>query len=439
MTPPPGLIIAAPSSGSGKTVLTLGLLRHLVRQKVRVSSFKAGPDYIDPAFHEEASGRPCINLDPWAMAPERLAELTATWTERAEMVVCEGVMGLFDGATAKQGATADLAARLGWPVVLVIDARAQGASAAAVLRGFATHRDDVTVAGVILNRVAGDKHARVLTEACRDACPDIPVLGCLPRLGELGLPSRHLGLVQAVEHPDLEDFLDKAADLVAAHLDVEGLRALARPASGPKGELAPPLPPLGQRIAVANDEAFAFRYPPVLEGWRKAGAEISFFSPLGGQGPEPGSDAVYLPGGYPELHAGRLAVNGFLDSLNDAVRDGATVLGECGGYMVLGRGLTDAEGERHAMAGLLPLETSFVERRLALGYRRAELTADGPLGAAGEVLLGHEFHYTTILEEGPGRSLFRCSDAEGRDLGPAGLVSGRVMGSFVHLIDRGAS
>ena len=436
--PPPGLIIAAPSSGSGKTVLTLGLLRHLVRARVRTASFKAGPDYIDPAFHEEASGRPCINLDSWAMVPDRLLETAAHGSASAELIVCEGVMGLFDGATAKQGATADLAARLGWPVVLVVDSRSQGASAAAVVRGFATHRPDVTVAGVVFNRVAGDKHERVLREACTDAVPDIPVLGALPRLGALSLPSRHLGLVQAIEHPDLEEFIDKAADLIAAHVDVESLTALARPAPQPTGDLPPPLPPLGQRIAVANDEAFAFRYPTVLEGWRGAGAAISFFSPLGGQGPEPGSDAVYLPGGYPELHAGALASNGFLDGLRAAAGAGAAVFGECGGYMVLGRGLTDGDGTRHAMAGLLPLETSFVERRLTLGYRRAELAVDGALGPAGTVFRGHEFHYTAILEEGTATPLFRCTDAEARDLGPAGTVSGRVAGSFIHLIDREA-
>lgn len=433
----PGVVIAAPASGSGKTVLTLGLLRHLRKKKVRVASAKAGPDYIDPAFHEAATGRPCLNLDPWAMRPERLKAVAAELGRGLDMVVCEGVMGLFDGATATAGSTADLAAILGWPVVLVVDARSQGASAAALVRGFATHRPDVAVAGVVFNRVAGDRHARLLAEATAAAQPAVEVLGFVPRFEDLSLPGRHLGLVQAVEHPDLDDFLDRAGDLVGAHVDLEALRALARPATGQAAELPPPVPPLGQRIGVAADEAFAFRYPLVIEGWRRAGAEISFFSPLGDQTPPPDADALYLPGGYPELHAGLLASNGrFLDGLRDAAACGVAIFGECGGYMVLGRAIVDAEGRSRPMAGLLPLVTSFAERRLHLGYRRAVLQADGPLGKAGAVFFGHEFHYSVVQEEGPGRPLFRCADAEGADRGAAGLADGKVMGSFVHLIDR---
>ncbi len=433
-----GLIIAAPSSGSGKTVLTLGLLRHLARAKRRVASFKAGPDYIDPAFHEEAAGRPCVNLDSWAMNPARLTALVGQWSQGAELCICEGVMGLFDGATATSGSTADLATVLGWPVVLVVDTRAQGGSVAALVRGFATHRKDVKVAGVVFNRVAGEKHARVLTQACRDAVPDVPVLGWVGRIDDLELPSRHLGLVQALEHPDLDDVLDRAAKLVGDAVDIAALTGLAASGSASSGEpLPPPLPPLGQRIAVAADDAFAFRYPHVVEGWRAAGAELSFFSPLGDQGPNPDADAVYLPGGYPELHAGRLAgAEAFLGGLRAKAAEGAAILGECGGYMVLGRGLVDADGDRHAMAELLPLETSFAERRLTLGYRRARLMTDGPLGGAGGVFAGHEFHYATALKEDAGQALFTCSDAEGTDKGPAGLRAGRVLGSFVHLIDR---
>lgn len=449
----PGIVIAAPASGSGKTVLTLGLLRHLHRKRVRVASAKAGPDYIDPAFHEAASGRPCINLDPWAMAPARLAAVAAGISARADLVICEGVMGLFDGATAHRGSTADLAARLGWPVVLVVDARSQGASAAALVRGFATHRPGVTVAGVVFNRVAGERHARLLAESCAEAVPAVKQLGFVPRFDDLGLPGRHLGLVQAVEHPDLDDFLDRAGELVGAHVDVGALAALARPAGadpaktesardfaccsrGEAAQLPPPVPPLGQRIGVAADEAFAFRYPLVLEGWRKAGAEISFFSPLGDQSPPPDADALYLPGGYPELHAGLLAGNRkFLDGLYAAAAT-KVIFGECGGYMVLGRALIDADGVAHEMAGLLPLVASFADRRLHLGYRRAELLAGGVLGEPGSVFLGHEFHYSVVKEEGPGQALFRCTDAEGADRGPAGLAAGRVAGSFVHLIDR---
>ncbi len=442
-----GLIIAAPASGSGKTVLTLGLLRHLGRNGVAVASAKAGPDYIDPAVHAAATGRPCVNLDSWAMRPATLAAAARGLAADADLVICEGVMGLFDGATLEDGSTADLAALTGWPVVLVIDVAAQGSSAAAVLRGFADHRADVHVAGVIFNRVGGDRHAAMVTEAAAAAAPGIARLGCLPRVDDLALPDRHLGLVQAVEHPALEDFIERAADLVGGSVDVAALVALARPWTAAAGETEPPkspvpplppLPPLGQRIALARDAAFAFAYPLVLDGWRAAGAEVMPFSPLADAAPAEDADAVYLPGGYPELHGGRLASNRvFLDGLRSAAGRGAVVLGECGGYMVLGRGLVDGDGARHAMADLLPLESSFARPRLHLGYRRVATAAEGPLGPEGVEFRGHEFHYAEAADEGPGDPLFRCTDARGTDLGAAGLVQGTVMGSFVHLIDRG--
>lgn len=348
-------------------------------------------------------------------------------------------MGLFDGAFVpeggRDGSTAEVAALTGWPVLLVLDARGMSGSAAAVLAGFCRHRPRVTIAGVVFNRVAGERHAAAIAEACRRACPEVTLLGWLPKAAALEVPSRHLGLVQACERPDLDAFLDGAAALVARHVDVDALLALARP-SALSGGTAMPLFPLGNRIAVARDEAFAFAYPAVLEGWRRAGAALSPFSPLADQGPDDTADAVYLPGGYPELHAGRLAGNrGFLDGLRAAAARGAAVFGECGGYMVLGGGLEDAEGHRHAMAGLLGLETSFSKRRLHLGYRRAVLTAEGVLGAAAAALRGHEFHYATVTAE-EGRPLFQVADAAGGPLGTAGLAAGRVAGSFVHLIDR---
>jgi cobyrinic acid a,c-diamide synthase len=442
-----GLVIAAPASGSGKTVFTLGLLRSLARSGVAVVSAKAGPDYIDPAFHAAASGRPCINLDPWAMRPETLDAAAADLLGRSDLVVCEGVMGLFDGATVTAGSTADLAQRLGWPVILVVDAHAQAASAAAVVRGFATHRPGLAVAGVVFNRVGSARHAAILSDACTLAMPEIPVLGCLPRAEGLVVPSRHLGLVQALEHPDLEAFLDHAAALIAEHVDIQALRRIAiahhgratsKGTSTGMGMGRPLLPPPGQRIAVAGDVAFAFSYPLVIAGWRAAGAEILPFSPLADEAPSADSDAVYLPGGYPELYPGRLAGNaGFIAGVHAAARRGAAVFGECGGYMVLGDGMIDGDGIRHRMLGLLPLETSFAERRLHLGYRAAVLAVGTALGGAGARFRGHEFHYATVIREGPGQALFACADASGRVLGQTGLVSGTVMGSFLHLIDAG--
>ena len=435
----PGLIIAAPASGSGKTLLTLAILRALRRTGIAVASFKVGPDYIDPMFHARASGRRCVNLDSWAMRIETLAGLTDDLSGDAALVIGEGVMGLFDGAADGRGSTADLASLFDLPVILAVDARGMGASAAALVEGFTRHRDDVEVAGVIFNRVGSETHAALLRRACDDRFAQ-PVLGCVPDDPRLELPERHLGLVQADELPDFDDFLEHAAALVEAHVDLARLRRLARPFGlGLYGPPAQPLRPLGQRIAVARDVAFAFAYPAVLDGWRAAGAEITFFSPLADAPPDPGATAVYLPGGYPELHAARLAANhAFLDGLRASADRGVFVYGECGGFMALGRALIDRQGQQHAMAGLLPSTASFAEPRLHLGYRRIRLLASSPLGQGGTTYRGHEFHYASLLEAGQTPPLFDVSDAWGRSLGPIGAQVGAVAGSFLHLIDRTA-
>ena len=430
-----GLIIAAPSSGSGKTVVTLGLLAQLKSQGVRVASLKSGPDYIDPAFHARATGRPCFNADRWAMREDTLMAAAASAGQDTDVVICEGVMGLFDGATATEGSTADIAKLTGWPVVMVVDSRAQGASAAALVKGFDSFREGVRISGVIFNRVGSERHQRVIREAMNEALPDVPVLGMIPMESGLELPSRHLGLIQASEHEGLEALIERAGHVIGRHVDMDALQALAQ---GWKttGEVKPLLP-LGQRIAVARDEAFAFAYPMVLEGWRNQGAEISFFSPLDDEAPGADADAVFLPGGYPELHAYRLAsADRFLGGLRDAAKRGAFVYGECGGYMVLGRGMQDADGTTHAMAGLLPLGTSFEKRKLQLGYRRAVLIAETPLGLIHSKFRGHEFHYATVTAEGPGPHLFEVQDADGAKLGRMGQAAGNVFGSFIHLIDR---
>jgi cobyrinic acid a,c-diamide synthase len=431
-----GLIVGAPASGSGKTTITLALLRTLRRQGLAIGSFKVGPDYIDPVFHARASGRPCPNLDAWAMRIETLAGLGDRLVEGVDLVLGEGVMGLFDGSDDGTGSTADLASLLDLPVILVVDAGRMGGSAAALVEGFTRHRDDVEVAGVVFNRVASERHAAVLRRACDDRFAQ-PVLGCVPPSPELRLPERHLGLLQAQEVPDLERWLDAAADLVARHLDLDRLQRLARPFGlGLCGPPPRPLRPLGQRIALARDAAFGFAYPATIEGWREAGAEVLPFSPLADQGPDAGADAVFLPGGYPELHAGRLAASPtFLDGMRGAARRGAFVYGECGGFMALGKRLVDGEGCSHAMAGLLPVATSFTEPRLHLGYRRIRLLEANPLGQAGATFRGHEFHYASLLETGNAPALFEATDARRKPLGPQGAQAGTVCGSFLHLID----
>src|SRR5579864_7647829 len=304
-----GLILAAPASGSGKTLVIAGLLRLLCERGVRVAAAKAGPDYIDPTFHAAATGGVSINLDPWAMRPATLAGLIGALEAAADIVLCEGVMGLFDGTgpDGEAGSTAALARLTGWPVVLVVDAKGQGASVAALVAGFARHDPAVPLAGIVFNRVAGPRHRAMLDAALARHLPQLPRLGALPHDRALALPERHLGLVRAPERREAAPVIARAAALAAQHVDIDGLLALARSSPLCGSPVTPPLPPLGQRIAVARDDAFLFAYPAGLQGWRCAGAELSLFSPLADEAPDPAADAVYLPGGYPELHAGRLA------------------------------------------------------------------------------------------------------------------------------------
>ncbi len=421
-------LIAAPSSGAGKTLVTLGLLRAFKDNGVDITSAKAGPDYIDPAFHAAATGKTCINLDPWAMRKELVHTLAADASQSSDMLIVEGMMGLFDGAADGSGSAADLAGTLSLPVVFVVDVSSMSFSVSALVKGFRDHRKSLNFAGVILNKVGSPRHEAMLREALK--AEDISVFGALPRIKSLELPSRHLGLVQAGEHDALETFIDQAADHVAEHCDMAALAKLGSQDQHP--EPTDLLPPLGQRISVAHDQAFAFAYPHMLEGWRKAGAELSYFSPLEDEAPDRDADAIFLPGGYPELHAAKLSnASNFMDGLSHSAGKGALVYGECGGYMMLGDGIIDADGMRHPMAGLLKLETSFEKRKLHLGYRQIKAQKF----VLGDTLRGHEFHYTSaILEEG--EPLFFAQDALGNDLGSAGLRNGNVMGSYMHIIDR---
>ncbi len=434
----PGIVIAAPASGSGKTTVTLGLLRALARRGQAVQPFKCGPDYIDPAFHTAAAGRASHNLDTWAMRRTVIDAVIQRQGTGAAVVIAEGVMGVFDGV-AEPGqtgcaSTADLAALTGWPVVLVLDVAAQAETAAAVALGCARYRSDIAVAGVILNRVAGAAHARMITPALSRI--GIACFGALPRRDDLALPERHLGLVQAAETRDLDARLDRIAAAIANAVDLDAVLAAARPARTLRAETRVPLPPPGQRIALAQDAAFAFTYPHIVAGWRHAGADVIPFSPLADEAPDADADAVWLPGGYPELHAGRLAAaSRFHDGLKTLAAKGRAVHGECGGYMVLGSGLEDKDGVRHAMTGLLAVETSFAKPRMTLGYRRARLLAPSALGPPGTEMMGHEFHFATIAAhaEAP---LLAAAEPSGAAVAEGGARRGAVTGTFLHVIDR---
>jgi len=431
-----GLLIAAPRSGSGKTTITLGLQRALVKRGLTVRGLKCGPDYIDPAFHAAATAAPSANLDSYAMPEALLGQIARDASDEADIVIAEGSMGLFDGVPGPEGhtgASADIAAMSGWPVLLVVDVSGQAQSAGAVALGCMRYDERIRVTGVILNKVASERHRRLACAGMERI--GLPVLGALPREASLILPERHLGLVQAGETEDLHARLDALAEAVSAAVDLDAVVAAAGATVLPvETPAAPALPAPGRRIAIARDAAFSFVYPHVEAAWQAQGAELVPFSPLADEPPPDACDACWLPGGYPELHAGRLAAaSRFLDGLRDFART-KPVHGECGGYMVLGTSLTDAEGTRHPMAGLLSVETSFARRRMNLGYRNAVLAADGPLGQAGAQLSGHEFHYATVVSQGEDPPFAMVTDPHGSAPAPTGSRRGRVSGSFFHAI-----
>ena len=431
----PGIIISAPTSGAGKTTITLGILRALRNKGLKVSAAKIGPDYIDSKFHERAGSGRCVNLDTWGMNKLQLQYLASETSKDSDIFVIEGVMGLFDGALQSgesgNGSTASAALELGIPIILVIDASSQAQSVAALASGFLNHDKQLNFAGVILNRVSSERHGKLLESALSDS--GIKVLGTIPSDNDLNLPSRHLGLVQAEEIDALEQFIHKASKSISSNVDLSAIKEASKSSISSSTE-ANFLKPLGQHIAVARDLAFNFAYTHILENWMRLGAKLSYFSPLANEAPDNSCDAIYLSGGYPELFAKRLSKNTtFLDSLRIAGASGKVIYGECGGFMVLGQTLTDASGTSFAMSGLLDLKTTFENPKLSLGYRLGELITDCPLGEKGQLFRSHEFHYSRIIHES-GENLFSVHDASGESKGGLGIIKGSVIGSFLHII-----
>ncbi|HAE46773.1 MAG TPA: cobyrinate a,c-diamide synthase [Tistrella mobilis] len=423
----PAMLIAAPASGQGKTTVTAALARLHSRQGRKVRVFKCGPDFLDPMILQAASGAPVYQLDLWMVGLEQSRRLLWEAAAEADLILVEGVMGLFDGTPS----AADLAREFGVPVLGVIDGSGMAQTFAAMAWGLANFQPDLGFAGVLGNKLGSVRHGEIL----RDSLPDsLHWYGGLPRSTDMELPSRHLGLVQAAELPDLLARLDAAADA----LEQSSGAPLPEPVSFPVPS-AEALQPLlaGVRIGVARDQAFAFVYQANLALLQEMGAELIFFSPLTDE-TLPEVDSVYLPGGYPELHAGRLATGrAWVRGLVAARDRGAVIFGECGGYMALGQGLTDADGRDWPMAGLLGLSTSFAARRLHLGYRLGRMVA-GPL--EGRLWRGHEFHYATITAERGDPLWSSVEDATGAAVeGAQGLRAGRVAGSFLHLIAAGQS
>lgn len=430
-----GFIVGAPRSGSGKTSVAVGLMRAFRRRGLSVAGAKSGPDYIDPGFHAAATGRPGVNLDSWAMPPPLLGSLLHGQASDADLLVIESAMGLFDGVrveTGRSGSAADIARPYGLPVLLVLDVSGQSQTAAVLAHGFASFDPGVRIAGIVLNQVASPRHETQARTAIEER--GIPVLGAVPRNPDMALPERHLGLVQAREHAGLEAFIERLADVMESSLDLDAIFAHAQPIANPWETGASALPPPGNRIAVAEDDAFTFLYPHLARGWRTAGAAFVPFSPLADEAPDASCDACWLPGGYPELHAGRLAAAQNFSSGLARFAESRPVHGECGGFMVLGQALEDAGGQTHRMTGLLGHATSFAQRRMNLGYREARLLADSPLGKAGTKIRGHEFHYSRVIEAGQDAALAELRDATGQALGFSGSRRGNVSGTFFHAI-----
>jgi len=426
----PALLVAAPASGCGKTTVTLALLAALKRRGLAVAPFKVGPDYIDPGHHAAVCGRPSRNLDGWMCGQEEVRRIFEQGCEGADIAVIEGVMGLFDGAAPEtdEGSSAEIARRLGASVLLVVDARSQARSAAALVSGFAGFDPRLPFAGVLFNRVGSERHAEFLTGAMASR-PELPkVLGCLSRDEELSLPSRHLGLVTAEDGALDDATFTRLADWLEAGVDLEALLAGLPRVAVPDAASSPVPAEKKVRIGVARDRAFCFYYPENLEMLAAAGAELVFFSPLTDEHLPEGLDGLYLGGGYPELHADALSGKAFLSELKAQLDTGLPVYAECGGFMLLCEAI---EGRR--LAGIFPAEARMLPRRRALGYRQVELAEDCLLGPRGTVLRGHEFHYSEALMPESVSRVYRISRRGDGELPPEGYRVGNVLGSYVHL------
>jgi cobyrinic acid a,c-diamide synthase len=430
----PRLVIAGASSGVGKTTITVGLIRALGRRGLRVRAFKCGPDYLDPTYLSRAAGVPAQNLDGWMMGRPAVEDTFLAEAASADISIIEGVMGLFDGAspTGEQGSTAELAKWLASPVLLIVDASGMARSLAALAKGFGEFDPEVNIAALVCNRIGSPRHLALLQAAVQSP----PVLGGLERQPELAFPERHLGLRTADEHAVPDALLDAWADRVESGLDLDRVIALARaaPPLQAQGSPAEALVPERCRIGVAWDEAFHFYYADNLRRLERLGARLVKFSPIATPDLPPRLDGLYIGGGYPELHAARLASNASMArAIVELAQAGAPIYAECGGLMYLARGLTTLDGVRHPMLGLIGGEVSMRERLVALGYVEVETRAPSILGASGLRFRGHQFRYSelTLAEPEPER-MYALTRARGGAGELEGFGRANVLGSYVH-------
>ena len=435
----PTVVVAGVRSGVGKTTIATGIMGALTRRGYAVQPFKAGPDYIDPSYHQLACGVPSRNLDTWLLPHPTVLELYGKAAARRQISVVEGVMGLFDGHSSldEEGSTAQLAKLIGAPVILVADASSVARSVAAEVLGYQQFDPDLNVAGVILNGVGSPAHL-AFCQPQIEATTGLPVLGYLPRRAEFEQPERHLGLIPTVEGTVARQWYDALTAQIEETIDVGRIAELAGQCAAPSPssdapQVYPPEPqPKRAVIAVAQDKAFNFYYQDSLDLLEAWGAEIVPFSPLEDASLPEGAGGVYLGGGFPEMFAAELSANRpMLDSVRQAAERGIPIYGECGGLMYLGRSLTGFDEVAYPMAGLVPAESAMSQSRLSLGYREVEACADGPLLATGQQVRGHEFHWST-LEQPPqdDESVYRVVNQGGR---PDGFRVGSVWATYVHV------
>lgn len=442
---PPIPLIAGTHSGVGKTTVALALMAALRQRGLIVQPFKVGPDFIDPGHHTAVCGRTSRNLDTWMLSEETVRSTFVRASADADISVIEGVMGLFDGRRAEdcRGSTADVARLLDVPVVLVVDASAMAGSVAAVVKGFAEFDPLVRVVGVICNRVAGPRHYEYLAPALRQHTGAVP-LGWLPRQGEWSIPERHLGLMTTADLNATSERWQRLGQALTQTIDVDCLLSLAgtsrregearaEPHSRRSAARQEPCPPKSRkRVAVARDAAFCFYYPENLELLAAAGGDIAPFSPLTDSDLPPDTSLLYLGGGYPELHAQKLAENRAMHaSIRRFYQQGGTVYAECGGLMYCCRELVDTAGQTWPMLDLLPARTVMQPRRAALGYVTLRTTRPSPLGRPETVARGHEFHYSRLERLGPLE--YAAESDDGRAPRPDGIVSGNLWAAYAHL------
>jgi cobyrinic acid a,c-diamide synthase len=416
-----GVVLGGTSSGVGKTVAALAALRALEDAGYTTQPAKAGPDFIDPSHHAQVAGRPSRTLDTWLQGTDGLRR--NYYRGEGEICIVEGVMGLYDG---DGSSTAMVAEALDLPVALVVDAKAGMESVAATALGFrqyASHAGrDIDVIGIVAQRAHGGRHERGIREALPEG---IDYFGRIGPDEDLEIPDRHLGLELGEESPLDPEALDRAAE----HIDADGLAEAAR--TPPRSTEEGVRPRRENRIAVARDEAFRFCYPATIERLRER-AEVIPFAPTAGEG-VPDCDGIYLPGGYPELHAEALAGSPALEGISERAAEGLPVFGECGGMMALGETLRTAEGERYEMAGVLPAEIRMEERYQALDHVELEASTETLTASVGATLRGHEFHYSSADVGSDARFAFEVRRGTGIDDGREGLTEHQVLGTYCHV------